>query len=96
MNALAENSAPTNDRQTAVSFQRARRNKSLDLNEFCTTHCSSTSAEKTTTCDAATASQLTKAFADGAGSSLLKSCAYDQKNAGLSGYPKSTGKVQYM
>ena len=97
MNTLAENSAPTNDGQTAVSFQRARRtsNKSYDLNGFCKAHCSSTSAEQN--CDATTAAELKKAYDEGAGSTLLRSCSYEYKSgAGLAGYPKSIGKVQYM
>ena len=99
MNALAENSAPTNDGQTAVSFQRARRtsNKSYDLNGFCKAHCSSTSAEQQTKCDAATAAELKKAYDQGAGSSVLRSCNSEYKlGSGLAGYPKSIGKVRYM
>ena len=97
MNALAENSAPTNDGQTAVSFRRARRTstKSYDLNGFCKAHCSSTSTEQN--CDASTAAELKKAYDEGARSSVLKSCSTDYKaSAGLSGYPKSIGKVRYM
>ena len=99
MNALAEKSAPTDDVQTAVSFQRARRNKSYDLSEFCTSHCSSTSAAKETKCKTTTAAELKKAYDEGAESSVLKSCVRQgasQYHYGLKGYPKSTGKVQYM
>ena len=97
MNALADNAAPTNYGQTAVSFQRARRTSSYDLNGFCKAHCSSTSAEQQTKCDAATAAELKKAYDQGAGSSVLRSCNAEYKlGSGLAGYPKSIGKVRYM